>query len=199
MPRQGGRCPIFQTGRRAGGPVSILRSAVLLTTNSTGAGKEHKMSKAADISEPASELEHLMADLSGLGPLVFVFGDDFAVTHLLGAITPVFSGHADERWWYVEVGDDAAKWTIHVRVDQITGVRFERGPYPYPSFPGQEGLGVQFLGPDKDKIFGCGVPHLYHGQQMRPEKLEAWQTLRERYGNRDESRVDRGTLLAPAA
>jgi hypothetical protein len=38
------------------------------------------MSKAADISEPASELEHLMADLAGLGPLVFVFGDDFAVT-----------------------------------------------------------------------------------------------------------------------
>ena len=40
---------------------------------------------------------------------------------------------------------------------------------------------------------------LYDGQQMRLEKLEAWQALRERYGNRDESRVDRGTLLAPAA
>jgi hypothetical protein len=36
-------------------------------------------------------------------------------------------------------------------------------------------------------------------QQMRPEKLQAWQALRERYGNRDESRVDRGRLLAPAA
>jgi hypothetical protein len=35
------------------------------------------MSKTADISEPASELEHLMADLPGLGQLVFVFGDDF--------------------------------------------------------------------------------------------------------------------------
>jgi len=34
---------------------------------------------------------------------------------------------------------------------------------------------------------------------MRPEKLEAWRALRERYGNRDESRVDRGILLAPAA
>jgi hypothetical protein len=43
------------------------------------------------------------------------------------------------------------------------------------------------------------VPDLYDGQRMRPEKLEAWQALRERYGNRDESRVDRGTLLAPAA
>jgi hypothetical protein len=37
-----------------------------------------------------------------------VVGDDFAVTHLLGAITPVFDGPADQRWWYVEVGDDAA-------------------------------------------------------------------------------------------
>jgi len=40
---------------------------------------------------------------------------------------------------------------------------------------------------------------LYDGQRMRPEKLAAWQALRERYGNRDESRVDRGTLVAPAA
>ena len=157
------------------------------------------MSTTAKISEPASELEHLMADLSGLGQLVFVFGDDFAVTHLLGAIMPVFDGPADRRWWYVEVGDDAAKWTIHVRVDQITGVRFERGPYPFPSFPGQEGLGVEFLGPGEDKVFGCGVPGLYHGRRMRPEKLAAWQALRERYGNRDESRVDRGRLLPPAA
>jgi hypothetical protein len=34
---------------------------------------------------------------------------------------------------------------------------------------------------------------------MRPEKLAAWRALRERYGNRDESRVDLGTLFAPAA
>ena len=45
----------------------------------------------------------------------------------------------------------------------------------------------------------CYVHDLYDGQRMRPEKLEAWRALRERYGNRDESRVDRGTLLPPAA
>jgi len=37
------------------------------------------------------------------------------------------------------------------------------------------------------------------GARMRPERLEAWQALRERYGNRGESRVDHGTLLAAAA
>jgi hypothetical protein len=31
---------------------------------------------------------------------------------------------------------------------------------------------------------------------LRPEKLAAWQALRERYGNRYESRVDQGNLLA---
>jgi hypothetical protein len=41
------------------------------------------------------------------------------------------------------------------------------------------------------------VHDLYDGQRMRPEKLAAWQALRERYGNRDESRVDRGNLFAP--
>jgi hypothetical protein len=154
------------------------------------------MGKAANISEPAGELEHLMADLSGLGQLIFIFGDEFAVAHLTGAITPVFRRPADRRWWHVELGADAAGWTIDVRVDQITGVWFERGPYLFPSLPGQEGLGVESLGPGEDKVFGCGVPDLYDGQRMRPEKLAAWQALRERYGNRDESRVDRGTLFA---
>lgn len=54
-------------------------------------------------------------------------------------------------------------------------------------------MGVQFLGPGEDKVLGCDVHNLYDGQQMRPEKLAAWQALRERYGNRDESRP----LLAP--
>jgi hypothetical protein len=48
-------------------------------------------------------------------------------------------------------------------------------------------------------VLHCYVDDLYDGQRMRPEKLEAWRALRERHGNRDESRVDRGTLLAPAA
>ena len=80
------------------------------------------------------------------------------------------------------------------------GVRFVRGPYPFPSFPGREVLVVEFLGPDGENALGCYVHDLYDSrQQMRPEKLQAWQALRERYGNRDESRVDRGRLLAPAA
>jgi hypothetical protein len=88
---------------------------------------------------------------------------------------------------------------MDVRVDEITGVRFGRGPYPFPSFPGREILGVDFLGPDGEDSLGCWVPDLYDGERMRPERLQAWQALRERYGNRDESRVDRGRLLPPAA
>jgi hypothetical protein len=57
---------------------------------------------------------------------------------------------------------------------------------------------VQFFGPGETVLYCC-VHELYDGQRMRPEKLEAWRALRERYGNRDESRIDRGTLLAPAA
>jgi hypothetical protein len=48
-------------------------------------------------------------------------------------------------------------------------------------------------------VLNCYVHELYDGQRMRPEKLAAWRALRERYGNRDESRVNRGTLLASAA
>jgi hypothetical protein len=158
------------------------------------------MSTTADISEPISDLERLIADLSKSGQLVFVFGDGFTTAHLKGVTTPLFRGPADRRWWHVELGDDRASWTMDVRVDEITGVRFVRGPYPFPSFPGREVLVVEFLGPERESALGCYVHDLYdRRQQMRPEKLQAWQALRERYGNRDESIVDRGRLLAPAA
>ena len=157
------------------------------------------MGKIADVSEPASELERLIADLSGCGLLVFVVGDGLSTAHLKGVTTPLFRGPADRRWWHVELGDRVASWTMDVRVDEITGVRFVRGPYPFPSFPGREVLTVEFLGPGGESVLWCYVHDLYKRQRMRPEKLAAWQALRERYGNRDESRVDRGALLAPAA
>ena len=152
------------------------------------------------VTEPTSELERLITDLSESGPLVFVFGDGFTAAHLKGVTTPLFRGPADRRWWHVELGDEAASWTMDVRVDEITGVRFVRAPYPFrPHFPGQEVLGVDVLGPGGDKVLHCGVHDLYEGDRMRPEKLAAWRALRERYGNRDESKVDQGTLTAPAA
>jgi hypothetical protein len=157
------------------------------------------MSTTAKISEPASEVEHLIADLSASGPLVFVFGDGFTGAHLVGTTTPVFRGPVDQRWWHVELGDEAASWIMDVRVDEITGVRFVREPYPFPSFPGREVLIVVFLGPGRENALGCYVHDLYDGRRMRAEKLAAWRALRERYGNRDESRVDRGTLVALAA
>jgi hypothetical protein len=158
------------------------------------------MSTTAEISEPASELEGLIAELSGSGRQgIFVFGVDCHLAHLAGATTPLFRGPADRRWWHVVLGDDAGNRTVDVRVDEVTGVRFARRPSLFPAWPGQEVLTVQFLGPGGEGVLHCFVDDLYDGQRMRPEKLEAWRALRERYGNRDESRVDRGTLLPRAA
>ena len=157
------------------------------------------MNEVTIASEPGSELERLIAELSESGLLVFVFGDGFSAAHLAGVTTPLFRGPADRRWWHVHLGDDAASWTMDVRVDEITGVQFVREPYPFSSFPGRESLTVRFLGPGGDKVLHCYVGDLYDGERMRPEKLEAWRALRERYGDRDESRVDRGTLLDAAA
>ena len=157
------------------------------------------MDTATDVSGPASELERLIAELSGSGPLAFVFGDGVNTTHLRGLTTPLFGGPADRRWWHVKLGDDAANWALDVRIDEITGVRFVRELHPFPGYTGPELLAVQFLGQRGGTVLYCYVHDLYDGQQMRPEKLETWRALRERYGNRDESRVDQGTLLAPAA
>jgi hypothetical protein len=119
------------------------------------------MSKAAHISEPASGLEHLIADLSGLGQLLFVFGDDFAVTHLTGTIKPVFRGPADRRWWHVRLADDTANWTIDVGVDQTTGVpvRARALPVPVLSRAGGPGGAVPRAGR------GPG-PRLRHGRPV---------------------------------
>ena len=115
--------------------------------------------------------------------------------HLKGLRTPLLRGPADRRWWHVELGDDAASWTMDVRGDEITSVRFLRGPYPFPSFPGREVLTVEFLGPGGESALGCFVHDLHEGQRMRPGKLQAWQALRERYGN--ESRADRADSCPP--
>jgi putative heme iron utilization protein len=160
---------------------------MFLTSDDTGTGKERGMNDITATGEPATEIERLIADLSGSGPLVFVFGDGLSTAHLVGVTTPLFRGPADRRWWHVELGDDAAKWVMSVRVDEVTGVRFVRAPYPFPSFPGREVLTVQFLGPGGDTVLHCYIHDLYDGQRMRPGKLAAWRALRERYGNRDES------------
>jgi putative heme iron utilization protein len=172
---------------------------MFLTSDDTDTGGERGMNDTTAGGEPATELEQLIADLSESGLLVFVLGNGSVTAHLTGATRPVFRGPADRRWWHVELGEDAAKWVMSVRVDEITGVRFVRAPYPFPSFPGREVLTVQFLGPGGDTVLSCYIQDLYDGQRMRPEKLAAWRALRQRYGNRDESRVDHGALLVPAA
>ena len=130
------------------------------------------MSTTAEMSEPASELERLIADLSGPGLQgVFDFGVD---CHLAGVTTPVFRGPADRRWWHAVLGDDAASRTMDVRVDEITGVRFERRPSMFPSFPGQEGLGVHLPIPLSSGRRGsseCVPQRGNHKCGSQPEKL----------------------------
>ena len=95
------------------------------------------MSTIADNSEPASDLERLIAELSGSGLLVFVFGVGWWTAHLLGATTPLFRGPADQRWWHVELGGRrGASWTMDVRVDEITGSVLCVGPTRSPRSPG---------------------------------------------------------------
>ena len=152
------------------------------------------MSEIASISEPQSELERLITELLESANLAFVFGVGWWTAHLTGTTTPLFRGPDDRRWWHVELGEDTATWSMDVRVDEIIGVRFVRAPYPFPSFAGRESLIVQFLGPDPETVLHCYVHDLHDGQRMRPEKLDAWQALRRRYGDRDELQVDRVPL-----
>ena len=84
-----------------------------------------------------------------------------------------------------------------IRVDEIARVRFVREPNPFPHFPGQESLLVCFIGPGDDGVLGCYLADLYEGRTLREDKLTAFETLRKRYGDRDESRVEGGSLRPP--
>ena len=161
------------------------------------------MNKITATGEPATELERLIAELSESGLLVFVFGTGRVTAHLTGATRPLFRGPADRRWWHVELGDDAASWIMDVRVDEISSGSVScASPTRSRHSPGGEVSATRAVPRarrGRRGAFHCYVHDLYDGEVMRPEKLAAWRALRERYGNRDESRVERGTLLAPAA
>ena len=93
-------------------------------------------------------------------------------------------------------------WLVLLRIRNSGRVTISGAEFSTPltfTFPGREVLTVQFLGPGGETVLSCYVNELYDGQRMRPEKLATWRALRERYGNRDESTVRQGALLARAA
>jgi hypothetical protein len=142
--------------------------------------------------DAATELEALVADLSASGSLVFVFGAGALVTHLRGRTSPVFRGPPERRWWHVEHGEDHSNWILDVRLDQIVAVRFVRDPNPFPSFPGEESLTVRFE--SGEAVLSCYLEDIYDRQQLRTERLQSWEELRRRYGDRDVSIVVSGSL-----
>lgn len=158
---------------------------------------------------PANELEELVADLSASGPVVFVFGNGAFTTHLRDATRPMFLGPRERRWWHLEQGDQEpvacgrpeARWVLNVRLDQVARVRFLREASPLPSFPGEEQLVVRFEANGDATSLNCVLRDLYDGRQLRPERVRAWEQLRSRFGDRDESLVVEGALepVAPAA
>jgi hypothetical protein len=134
--------------------VSILRGDVFPAIDDAAWGEEHEMDKITDVGEPASELERLIADLAGSGLLAFVFGVGWWAAHLRGVTTPLFRGPADRRWWHVKLGDDAANWTMDVRVDEITRRPFRARALPVPLVPRAGSL-------------GRGIPRARRGERAR--------------------------------
>ncbi len=127
------------------------------------------------------QLEQLIVELAATGSAVFVFGVGWLTTHLSGSTTPSFSGGGADRRWHVEVGDEG-RWVMSVKVSEITSVSFIRGPNPFPKFTGQESLVVNFVGPDRSSTLHCYLTDIYHDMEMDANKLEAWTTLRDRFG-----------------
>jgi hypothetical protein len=155
------------------------------------------MDAAEGTDSPANELEALVTDLSASGPVIFVFGNGWLTTHLVGETRPLFRGPSERRWWHVEHGDPESKWVLDVRLDQVKRVRFSREVSQFSS-NGQESLVVRFLGDDEDSALHCYFGVTHEGQRLRPERLRAWEELRTRYGDRDESLVKDGSLQAAA-
>jgi hypothetical protein len=146
---------------------------------------------------PANELEALVTDLSASGPVIFVFGNGWLTSHVVGETRPLFRGPSERRWWHVEHGDPESKWVLDVRLDQVKRVRFSREVSQFSS-NGQESLVVRFLADDEDSALHCYLGDTHEGQRLRPERLRAWEELRTRYGDRGDSLVIDGSLQAAA-
>ena len=86
---------------------------------------------------------------------------------------------------------------MDIRVDEIAGVRFVRRRTRF-LISGEESLIVCFDGPDGGSVLACYLAGLYDGRTLRQDKVIAWQSLRERYGDREESRVEGESLHPPA-
>ena len=155
------------------------------------------MNEITATGEPATELERLIAELSESGLLVFVFGER------LGDRAP----HRSDQAAIPRAGRPAVvarrtrrrrgeldRWTCGSMRSPGSGSC--ASPTRSRRSPGGRPCRCSSWGPAGTTVLNCYVHELYDGQRMRPEKLAAWRALRERYGNRDESRVDRGTLLA---
>jgi hypothetical protein len=125
------------------------------------------MSKIAGINEPANELERLIADLSGSGPLILVSASAGGPPtwpgqrHWCSAVRPTGAGSTSTS----ATTRRAGRW---MRAMRSPGFRFVRGPNLFPSFPGQECLTVEFLGPGGDTVLGCSVGELYDGPADAP-------------------------------
>jgi len=142
---------------------------------------------------PANELEALVTDLSASGPVIFVFGNGWLTSHTVGATRPLLRGPSERRWWHIEDGDPESKWVLDVRLDQVERVRFIREVSQFSS-SGEESLVVRFEAADDKSALHCYLGDLYEGRRLRPERLYAWEELRNRYGGRDESLVHDGSL-----
>jgi hypothetical protein len=156
------------------------------------------MNTAKGSEPPASELEVLVCDLSASGPLVYVFGNGWLTTHLVGATRPLFRGPSERRWWHVEHGDPASKWVLDVRLDQVERVRFSREVSQFAS-SGEESLVVRFESGGDQAALHCYLGDIHEDGHLRPERLRAWEDLRRRYGDRNESLVRDGSLHPTAA
>jgi hypothetical protein len=146
---------------------------------------------------PANQLEALVTNLLASGPVIFVFGNGWLTTHIVGATRPLFRGPSERRWWHVEHGDPESNWVLDVRLDQVERVRFSREVSEFSS-NGQESLVVRFLADGEESALHCYLGDIHDGRRLRPERLRTWEELRRRYGDRDESMVVDGSLQAAA-
>jgi hypothetical protein len=153
------------------------------------------MSTLSETTEPSNDLIRLIKELCDREEVEFatIAGGGLFFTYLHGHHGPprLWASLQSQHDWFRVEGEG---WGLWSQLGAVRRLRFVREPDSHA--PGRETLSIHLVTTDDAPSLRFNFRSLYDDQgQPIAARFAYWEALRERYGGRDEVRVENGTLM----